>query len=156
MTTGDEQPLRRAFDFAREAGARGDGPFGAVLVDPTGQIVAEASNTATTDRDVTAHAETNLVRLVSARFEPQALGGYTMYASAEPCAMCAAAVYWSGIGRIVFGLSNARLNEVRAATPPPPRLNVGCRDVLAKADRRVEIIGPMLEDEAAEAVRPAS
>lgn len=153
MPTRDEDWLRAAFAIARHARARGDAPFGAVLVDAEGDLLLEAGNTATTDRDVTAHAETNLVRAASSRFGPDVLAGCTMYASAEPCAMCAAAVYWSGIGRLVFGLGNTRLNELLAATPPPDRLQLSCREVLARADRRVEIAGPLLEDEAAEVVR---
>jgi tRNA(Arg) A34 adenosine deaminase TadA len=68
--SNDRQHLRRALELARQARRHGNHPFGALLVDAEGNAVLEAENTVNTDRDVTAHAETNLVRAASARFEP--------------------------------------------------------------------------------------
>ena len=154
MTTSDERRLRAAFDLARQAAARGDEPFGAVLVDGAGDLLLVGSNTVVTGRDITGHAETNLVRAASARYGPDALAACTMYASTEPCAMCAGAIYWSGIGRLVFGLGNARLyGEVLPEDAIVSGLRLACREVLAHGGRRVEVIGPLLEDEAAEVVR---
>jgi tRNA(Arg) A34 adenosine deaminase TadA len=152
----DERWLRRSFELARAAAARGDEPYGAVLVDAEGRLLAEADNTVATTRDVTGHAETNLVRRIAGRFDPATLAGATLYASAEPCAMCAGAVYWAGIGRVVFGLSNARLcGEVLGAAAPDrgEGLHMSCREVLARGDRRAAVEGPVLEDEAAAVVR---
>ena len=79
-----------------------------------------------------------------------------MYASTEPCAMCAGAIYWGGIGRLVFGLSNARLyGEVLGLDASANGLRLACREVLVHGGRRVEVVGPLLEDEAAEIVARA-
>lgn len=156
MTTVDETWLRATFALARRARARGDEPFGAVLVGAAGDLLLEADNTIVTVRDVTGHAETNLVRLASGRFGPDVLAGCTLYASTEPCVMCAGAIYWSGIGRLVFGLSNQRLyGELRGPDARAHGLLMSCREVLARGGRPVEVAGPLLEDEAADVVRGA-
>jgi tRNA(Arg) A34 adenosine deaminase TadA len=147
----DEDMLRRAFELACRARAHGNHPFGAVLADPGGKIVLEAENTVVTDGDCTAHAELNLIRSAF-----RTLGAtspeHTMFASTEPCPMCAGAAYWSGIGRIVYGLSARRL---RAMTSPgcPSGIDLPCRDMLARGIRRVVVVGPLLEDEAVEVHR---
>lgn len=66
----------------------------------------EAENTVVTEHDVTGHAELNLVRRASMRFEVETLEGVTLYTSTEPCAMCSSAIYWSGIGRVVYALGS--------------------------------------------------
>ena len=106
--------------------------------------------TANTTADCTAHAELNLVRWLGGLPAP-VLAGATLHASTEPCAMCAGAVYWSGIGRVVFGLSNARLyGEVLRGSPKA--LQLSSREVFAAGERPVTVAGPLLEDEAAEVV----
>ncbi|MGD9510868.1 MAG: nucleoside deaminase [Geminicoccaceae bacterium] len=148
----DERWLRVSFEAAHAAAARGDQPYGAVLVDATGIPLAEAGNSVVTTADCTAHAELNLIRRLGE--QPAALlAGATLYASTEPCAMCAGAVYWSGIGRLVFGLSNARLyGEVLRGSPEA--LHLPSRAVLAAGERRLEVVGPLLEDDAAAVVAP--
>ena len=146
----DTRWLRASFALARAAEARGDQPYGAVLVDAAGSVLAEAGNTVVTTADPTAHAELNLVRQIG-RVPAATLPGATLYASAEPCAMCAGAVHWSGIGRLVFGLSNARLYG--AVLPGSPEaLRLSSRAVLAAGERGVAVVGPLLENEAAELV----
>ena len=109
--------------------------------------LADAGNAIVTTADCTAHAELNLVRRLDG-IPAEILAGATHYASAEPCAMCAGAVYWSGVGRLVFGLANARLyGEVLRASPEALRLS--SRAVLAAGERKVAVTGPLLEDEAA-------
>lgn len=142
----DENFLRRAFVVARRARANGNPPFGAVLVDGHGAVVLEAENTATSERDCTGHAETNLIREASRRFG--VLSAYTMYTSAEPCCMCTGAAFWGGLGRIVFGVSAKRLAAVRG-DGGPPMLDLSCRDVIARGQRAIDVAGPLLEDEAA-------
>jgi tRNA(Arg) A34 adenosine deaminase TadA len=148
----DARWLRASFALARAAEARGDQPYGAVLVDASGILLAEAGNSIVTTADCTAHAELNLIRRLGE--QPTALlAGATLYASTEPCAMCAGAVYWSGIGRLVFGLSNARLyGEVLRGSPEA--LHLPSRAVLAAGERKLEVVGPLLEDEAAAIVAP--
>jgi tRNA(Arg) A34 adenosine deaminase TadA len=115
--TGDLTPaeaacLRAAIDLARRSRHRGNHPFGALLADAAGTVLAEAENTVVTEHDVTGHAETNLVRIASRRFGRADLRSCTLYTSTEPCAMCSGAIYWSGIGRVVYGLSEAGLREL--------------------------------------------
>jgi tRNA(Arg) A34 adenosine deaminase TadA len=142
----DEDGLRLAFAVARRARGKGNPPFGALLVDGNGAVVLEAENTATTERDCTGHAETNLIRQASRRFGD--LSAYTMYASAEPCCMCTGAAFWGGLGRIVFGISAKRLTAARGDVGPP-MLDLSCRDVIARGQRAIAVTGPLLEDEAA-------
>ena len=148
MTTpSDLDHLRRAIAVAQSARDRGNHPFGAVLVDADGMVVLEAENTVVTGHDVTNHAETNLVRLASQRLDDDLLH-HTLVTSCEPCPMCAGAIYWAGIGRVVYGLSQDRLHEV-AQSKPGTTLAHGCRLVFAGGGRETEVIGPLLEDEAA-------
>lgn len=61
--------------------------------------------------------------------------------------MCAGAIFWAGIGRVVFGLRAERLSEIKEGEDP--HLHLACEDVLARGSREVEVVGPVLEDEAA-------
>lgn len=147
MTDEDRRHLRRALELAREAKARGDGPFGALLVDDRGEVLAEAGNTCATANDRTAHAEMNLLRAATGRFPAAVLARCTLYCSAEPCGMCAGAVFWSGVGRVVFGMGVPR--QIDRTADPARRLGIRCAEVLATAGRPVAVVGPALEDEAA-------
>lgn len=141
--------LRRAIAVSQAARDHGNHPFGAVLVAPSGAIVLEAENSVTTENDVTNHAETNLVRLASRTIRHDDLPRYTCYTSCEPCAMCAGAIYWAGIGRVVYGLSEAGLLELTGNHPGNPTLMHPCRSVFADGRRETVVAGPLIEDEAA-------
>jgi tRNA(Arg) A34 adenosine deaminase TadA len=145
-----EEFLRRSLDVARRARTHGNHPFGAILVSVTGEVLAEAENGFMPDRDMTGHAERLLATQASKQFDPKFLAGCTLYTSAEPCAMCAGAIYWAGIGRVVYGLSERRLKVITGDHAENPTLDLPCRTVFAAGQRRVEVIGPLLEDEAAE------
>lgn len=134
--------IRETIQLALSARDNGNGPFGSLLA-KDGEVLLRAENTVNTDHDVTCHAETNLVRLAVRQYDRDFLSGCTLYTSTEPCAMCAGAIFWSGIGRIVFGCSEAKLGEFNGGA-----LNIPCHEVLAHGVRPVEIIGPVLEDEA--------
>jgi tRNA(Arg) A34 adenosine deaminase TadA len=144
-----EKFLRRSFDAARRAHANGNHPFGAILVSAAGEVLIEAENGYLPDRDMTGHAERLLATRASTQFDPKVLSGCTLYTSAEPCAMCAGAIYWAGIGRVVYGLSERRLKAMTGAHVENPTLDLPCRTVFAAGQRQVEVIGPLLEDEAA-------
>jgi tRNA(Arg) A34 adenosine deaminase TadA len=148
MRPYDLEYLRKAIYIAAQAREHGNHPFGAVLADAQGQLLLEAENTVTTTQDVTAHAETNLVRLACAALPAEVLAGCTLYTSTEPCAMCAAAIFWSGIGRVVYALSERSLLEVVARVPGGNYLDLPCREVFARGGRQIEVSGPLLEDEA--------
>lgn len=150
MSTTDEELLRLAFDVADRAQERGNHPFGAVLAGPDGEVLLEAENGYLPDGDMTAHAERLLATAASKTFEPEELAECTLYSSAEPCAMCAGAIYWVGIGRVVYGLSEERLKAITGNHPENPTLSLACRTVFAAGQRPVEVVGPLLEDEAAE------
>lgn len=149
---GDLLYLRRAFALAERARALGRHPFAALVVLPPGEVIAAAANRSIgPDSDATGHAELEAVRLASRTHSPQSLAPATLYSSAEPCAMCAGAIYWSGIGRVVYGLSETRLLALTGAHPENPTLALPCRDVFARGQRPIEVVGPLLEDEAAAA-----
>lgn len=146
MTETDLRHLRAAIAVARRAREHGNHPFGALLVDEHDVVLLEAENNRLSARDCTGHAETNLLREASRLFEAEKLSRCTIYASAEPCAMCAGAIFWSGVGRVVFALSSQRLYAMMGNTPD--QLHLACGDVLAHGRRPVEVVGPMIEDEA--------
>lgn len=139
--------LRRAIALAASARQHGNHPFGALLADENGQVLLEAENTVITENDSTGHAETNLARLASRRFPPESLAKSTLYTSTEPCPMCSGAIFWSRIGRVVYALSEERLYAMTGDSPES--LKLPCREVFARGGRLVEVLGPLLEAEAA-------
>jgi tRNA(Arg) A34 adenosine deaminase TadA len=145
----DEHFLRRSFDSARSAVTHGNHPFGAVLVDQNNRVLIEAENAYMPSHDGTAHAERLLATQACTTISPEILRSATLYSSAEPCAMCAGAIYWAGIGRLVYGLSEHRLRVLTGDHPENPTLNLPCREVFASGQRPTEVVGPLLEDEAA-------
>jgi tRNA(Arg) A34 adenosine deaminase TadA len=146
MEWDDLRFLRRAIVIARRARDHGNHPFGALLVDAHQQVILEAENTVVTEQDCTGHAETNLVRLASRQLPPDVFATSTLYSSAEPCAMCAGAIHWGNIGRLVYGVGAARFYALIG--PTPTQLDLSCREVFARSGQPIEVIGPLLEDEA--------
>jgi tRNA(Arg) A34 adenosine deaminase TadA len=144
----DEHFLRRSFEVARRAVSHGNHPFAAILVDQHRNVLIEAENGYMPAHDGTAHAERLLATQACTTLSPDTLRNATLYSSAEPCAMCAGAIYWAGIGRLVYALSEHRLRIVTGNHPENPTLDLPCRQVFASGQRPTEVIGPMLEDEA--------
>jgi tRNA(Arg) A34 adenosine deaminase TadA len=134
---------------AARALTHGNHPFGCVLVGVSGDVLLESENGYMPERDMTAHAERLLATAASRKYRPAELVRCTMYISAEPCAMCAGAIYWAGIGRVVYALSEKRLKELTGNHVENPTLDLPCRTVFAAGQRKVEVVGPLLEDEAA-------
>ena len=144
-----ESLVRRSIELAHEARAAGNHPFGSLLADAAGRIVVEAGNTVTSGRDATGHAETNVVRLATAEFSRDQLASMTLVTSTEPCPMCSGAIFWSGIGTVVFALGDVAFYElVEAELPGGDALLLHAAEVLGRASRPVTVVGPMLEDEA--------
>ena len=113
MTTPDDHTLlRQAISLAAEARASGNPPFGSLLAGPDGTILAEEYNTTLTDGDVTAHPELKLARWAARELDAQTAAGTTMYTSCQPCGMCTGAIDRSGLGRVVFALSNEQFTEL--------------------------------------------
>jgi tRNA(Arg) A34 adenosine deaminase TadA len=148
MDERDERFLRRAFEVARRAVEHGNMPFGAILVDGDGNVVLEAENLSITEHDPTAHAETTLMREAGRRFDPDYLAGCTMYTSAEPCAMCAGAVYWVGVRRVVYGLDIPGLDALVGADPKNPTPHLRAEPVLKGGKYEIALDGPGLPEEA--------
>ncbi|HEY1862720.1 MAG TPA: nucleoside deaminase [Roseiarcus sp.] len=147
----DEALLRRAFDVARRSRAVGDHPFGSVLADGEGRALMEQGNGYTSEgSDRTAHAERLLASRAARTYDLAFLARCTLYTSAEPCAMCAGAIYWAGIGRVVYGQSEKALKAETGAHEENPTLDLPCALVFAAGQRPTAVVGPLLEEEAAQ------
>ena len=101
-----------ALEEARAAAARGEVPVGAVLVDPAGKVVARAGNCTRALNDPTAHAEILVIRAGCEAAGSERLGGYDLYVTLEPCAMCAAAIAAARIRRVYYGASDPKSGGV--------------------------------------------
>ncbi|MBN2336884.1 nucleoside deaminase [Candidatus Bathyarchaeota archaeon] len=137
-----EPHMRRCFELALNAAGKGNHPFGALLV-RGGEAVLEAENTVNTERDSTRHAELNLVVEAERRFTREELGESTLYASTAPCLMCGAAIYASGIRRVVYGVTYERF----ASLIPGGYRYVPIEKVYELHGADAEVIGGVLEDE---------
>ena len=146
----DEYFLRRSFEVASRSTSHGNHPFGAILVGADGKVLLEAENGYMPAQDGTAHAERLLATEACRGLSREERGQATLYSSAEPCAMCAGAIYWAGIGRVVYGLSEHRLRGLTGNHPENPTLALPCREVFASGQRPTEVVGPLLENEAAD------
>ena len=123
----DGRYLMQAIGWANVARERGNRPFGALIVSAAGEVLAEAyCNTGETG-DCTGHAETNAVRLAGPRASREVLRDATLYSSAEPCVMCAGAIYWSNIRRVVFGIDAVSLRMYRGERPEQRDAELSCR-----------------------------
>jgi tRNA(Arg) A34 adenosine deaminase TadA len=143
--------LRQAIELAAAARARGAHPFGCLIVDADGQVLVTARNNAVPPKgDPTQHAERLACSLVSRQFTSAQLARCTLYTSTEPCVMCAGAIYEVGIGRVVYALSAKALILIIGSGSAIPTLDLPCREIFARGQRPTQILGPFLEEEAAE------
>jgi tRNA(adenine34) deaminase len=144
----DESHLRRAIALAEEAVESGRRPFGALVVAQDGSVVAEATSDQQGDRDWTAHAEIKAIRAAGQVLSWSELERATLYASSDPCPMCAGSMYWSNLRRVVYGLGEAGMRSLRSENAKGRGLEMSCREVLARSSHPIEVIGPVLEDAA--------
>ena len=154
MTPSDLQHLKRAIELS--ARARGDGkhPFAAIVVAADGSVLSEAGNNSLPPAgDPTQHAELRAAQMACRSASTAQLASATLYTSAEPCAMCSGAIYWCGIGRVVYALSEESLLRLTGDHPENPTFSLPCREVFARGQREVEVLGPALEEEASVAHR---
>ena len=148
LSESDGKYLLHAIAWASTARARGNRPFGAVIVSADGLLLAAAyCNTGETG-DCTGHAETNAVRLVYPTVSRDALASATLYSSAEPCVMCAGAIFWSNIRRVVFGIDAISLRTFRGERAEQRDAELSCRDVFTASPHPIECIGPVMVPEA--------
>lgn len=131
--------LRRANLVAERARSLGRHPFGAILVGPDGEtVLAEQGNV-----DTVNHAESVLARTAALNFSPEVLWQCTLVTTAEPCAMCAGTQYWANIGRVVYGMTEERLLALTGNADQNPTMSLPCRDVFARGQKPIEVIGPV-------------
>lgn len=151
MYQSHEYYLRRAVEVSKQSRESGNTPFGAILVDSEGNILMEQQNIEITEHICTGHAETTLAARASQAYSREFLAHCTLYTTAEPCAMCAGAIYWANIGRVVYGMTERRLLELTGSNEQNPTFDLPCREVFARGQRNIEVIGPIpeVEEEAA-------
>jgi tRNA(adenine34) deaminase len=139
----DESLIRLCMREAALAATGGNPPFGAVLMDADGRILATAHNKQVSSNDPTAHAEINVLRTGGAIRRSASLDGCGIAVNAEPCSMCLSAIVKSGITRLVYG------------APHEPHLDpyLPAAEVLARARRPPTVIAGVLGDECADQIR---
>jgi tRNA(Arg) A34 adenosine deaminase TadA len=143
--------LRRAIALAREARNDGRHPFGALIVNERGEIIVASRNNAVRPKgDPTQHAEMVACGEAARLLSEAELAKCTLFTSTEPCAMCAGAIYWIGIGRVVYALAETGLLKFTGNDRENPTLDLPCREVFACGQRQIVVAGPLLEEEAAE------
>lgn len=133
--------LLKANDVARRSLSLGRHPFGAILVGPDHTtVLMEQVNGGTVN-----HAEATLARIAATNYSPEFLWNCTLYTTAEPCAMCAATIYWANIGRVVYGIEETDLLALTGNSDENPTMNVPCRYIYAHSQKNVDVIGPVEE-----------
>lgn len=131
--------LQRAQALAEHAAAAGHHPFGALLVGPDHEtVLMEQGNV-----DSVNHAEAVLAREAAQRYTPDELWGCTLVTTVEPCAMCAGTQYWAHIGRVIYGLEERELLRLTSNHAENPTLDLPCREVFARGQKDVRVIGPV-------------
>jgi tRNA(Arg) A34 adenosine deaminase TadA len=129
--------MRRAFELARDAAARGDEPFGSVLVrDET--VVLEASNRVNTADDVRRHPELHLAYRACRAFDAEERSALTMYTSTEPCPMCAGGMVSAGFDAVVYSVGGDEIGEFTGREP-----TVRAAEIL---DGVTDVVGPVLNE----------
>ena len=135
----DEEYMRKALEEAREAFRRDEVPVGAVVV-ARDRIIARAHNLTETLHDVTAHAEMQAITAAADSLGGKYLDACTLYVTVEPCTMCAGALGWAQLGRLVYGAADPKRGYSRLAPQAlHPKTEV-CSGVLA------EECGQMMKD----------
>lgn len=143
--------LQRCIEISENARKNGNTPFGALLVDPAGNILLEQENIEITEHICTGHAETTLAARASQEYEKEFLWDCTLYTTAEPCVMCTGSIYWANIGQIVYAMSEVKLLELTGSNDQNPTFSLSSRDVIEKGQKEIQVVGPFPELEVAAA-----
>ena len=131
-------------DFMRLAlseAKKGDSPYGAVIVKDN-EVVAKGYNTVRRDSDPSAHAEMNAIRSLTTKIQNPSLEGYTIYATGEPCPMCATACVWTGLAEIIIGASIEDLILVNQS-----QVRISCEEIIAKSFKNIKVTKGLLREE---------
>lgn len=135
--------LLKAVAAAHTAMEEGRHPFGSVLVGPDNEsVVLEQGNVNTLN-----HAESTLCRVAFEKYSQDYLWQCTIYTNFEPCCMCAGSIYWSNIGRVVYGLSEHALLELTGDHEENMTLDMPCRKIFSSGQKNVEVVGPFADTE---------
>ncbi|MBP2199572.1 nucleoside deaminase [Pantoea cypripedii] len=135
----DIEFIRLSNEVGRRAIALGKHPFGAVLVAPDNKTVLLTQ----CNIDSVNHAESTLARNAATNFSPEYLWQCTLYTAVEPCCMCAGTLYWANIGRVVYGMSEARLLECTGSHEENPTMSLAASEVFAHGQKDIRLIGPI-------------
>jgi tRNA(adenine34) deaminase len=141
LMSPDEDFLRLAIALACQGRERGGHPFGAVLV-RDGRVVHQVYDRCVEFSDPTFHSELSLISEYCRTHWIMSLEGHTLYASTEPCPMCAGAIHWARISRVVFSVSQAMLQERSGGSPKPTAASI-----INAGHQPVEIVGPLIPEE---------
>ena len=147
-TPEDLEFVRLAIKEADQAREHGNHPFAALLVNASGEVLMAAENSVITDNDPIAHAEINLLHAATKKLSAEQISLCSVYTNAEPCPMCASAMVWNNIRRVVFGLGMNGIYEVFGGTSDAPSLKMESRQIFRSAPWPIEVQGPLLEEEA--------
>lgn len=148
----DEDCMLVAIEESAKAVENGNMPFGACIASPDGTVLLKAHNLSKANKqrggsgDVTRHAEMEVIRML-ADSDIDNIGDCTLYTSTEPCVMCAGAIYWSGVGRVVFGISSEQLEELSG----PGGFDIPLQqlyDMGRPGMRKMSVVGPLLSEQA--------
>jgi tRNA(Arg) A34 adenosine deaminase TadA len=139
LGTQDEYFLRQAIALAYQARAEGADPFGALLV-RDGTVVGQTIDRSVATSDPTFHAELSLISEYCRAHQVFSLAGFSLYASTEPCPMCAGAIHGARISRLVYSVSQAMLQTRSGGRP-----KLACTAILHPP--QIEIVGPLLPEE---------
>jgi len=138
----DEAYVREAIELARAAVSNGNTPFGSLLV-VDGTVVRRSENTTLTEDDLTAHPELKLARWAARELDADELADCTMYTSTEPCEMCATAIHYAGLDRVVYSVSGESLASLRGTA----HSGVPCAEIIERKGGSTDVDGPVLEAE---------
>ncbi len=120
---------------------KGDSPYGAVIVRDN-EVAAKAYNTVIRDSDPSAHAEMNAIRNLTTNNNSPSLAGYIIYASGEPCPMCAAACIWAGVEEIIIGASIEDLININQS-----QIHLSCEELISKSSKNIKVTKGILQQE---------
>lgn len=136
--------MQKALTLAKRAGKLGEVPVGALLVDETGKLMGSGYNRSIAASDPTAHAEMNAMRQAAAATGNYRLTGSTLYVTLEPCPMCAGALVWARIKRVVFGAYDPKAGALGSTMD---------LSVLTSLNHHPEVQGGLMADECAQLLK---
>lgn len=138
--------LKRVIEICAEAKEKGNYPFGCLIADENGNIIMEQGNAENElHGDCTAHAETKLISRATSIYTKEEMSKFTFYNCGDPCAMCAGAIYWSGIRKMIYIGRESELKKYTGDDDRNPTLNLPSRVVFATGQKDIEVKGPYLE-----------